>query len=444
MHGFVPCLFTLDFDISRNGISTVKQWTASDHKQLERVFLGAIVSVVADPHISQAASSLIDFIYLAQYRSHTDMTLAALQAALVEFHHKKEVFIERGCREHFNIPKLHSLMHYTNTIKNLGSLDGLNTETSERLHIDFAKKAYAATSRKDYMMQMAKWLQRQEAVIWFCGFLNWRHRMGFTDSEGSLSSDSEAQPRSSNPRPVAPYRISQQPHFPKKTIQYLEQYHGALGFLDALKAFIASLPRGHQYFEPTMHDHFDIFSNLVLSMPLLEHAAHKDARIRSHPQRSNGVCKPPTPARFDTVLVEVDPELRRHGGLHGKTYFSPTRLPNVIAGLCVAEVRAIFRLPLHIGRYPQPLAYIHWFKPLQTYDENVKMFRVSRSTRQRRPNAEIIPINRIVQHVHLIPRFPRGAVHPQWVHGHALANAQHFYLNKYIDFHTFEQHRLHT
>ncbi|KAF8449488.1 hypothetical protein L210DRAFT_3369592, partial [Boletus edulis BED1] len=54
-----------------------------------------------------------------------------------------------------------------------------------------------------------------------------------------------------------------------------------------------------------------------------------------------------------------------------------------------------------------PLAYIHWFKPLQTFDDNVKMFCVSRSTRQRRPHAEIIPIDRIVQHCHLIPRFPR-------------------------------------
>ena len=44
----------------------------------------------------------------------------------------------------------------------------------------------------------------------------------------------------------------------------------------------------------------------------------------------------------------------------------------------------------------------------------------------------------------LISQFTWGAVHPQWVHNHALANMQHFYLKKYIDLHTFEQHRIHT
>ena len=112
------------------------------------------------------------------------------------------------------------------------------------------------------------------------------------------------------------------------------------------------------------------------------------------------------------------------------------------AGLCVAEVRVIFKLPTHLGNCPQPLAYVHWFK-LQTFDDNVKMFRASRSTRQRRPHAEIIPVDRIVQHCHLFPRFPRGAVHPHWMHGRALSDVQHFYLNQHIDFRIFEQYRLH-
>ena len=113
------------------------------------------------------------------------------------------------------------------------------------------------------------------------------------------------------------------------------------------------------------------------------------------------------------------------------------------AGLRVAEVWAVFRLPSHLGNYPQPLAYVHWFKPLQTLDINVRMFCVSRSTRLQCPNAKVIPVHRITQHFHLIPRFARGAVHPHWVHGHALAKAQQFYLNRYIDLHMFEQYRLH-
>jgi hypothetical protein len=34
-------------------------------------------------------------------------------------------------------------------------------------------------------------------------------------------------------------------------------------------------------------------------------------------------------------------------------------------------------------------------------------------------------------------------MHPHWTHGRALSEAQHFYLNWYIDFRIFEQYRLH-
>ncbi|KAI9570029.1 hypothetical protein HD554DRAFT_2204195 [Boletus coccyginus] len=151
----------------KKGVSTIKQWTAGDHKQFEWVFIGTLFGTDVEPCIWQAACSLVDFVHLAEYCSHTDDTLAVLQNTLDDFHHLKDVFIELGCQNHFNIPKFHSLMHYTDTIRTLGSLDGLNTETSEHLHIDFAKKAYAMTNWKDYTVQMTWWLKQQEVVIWF-------------------------------------------------------------------------------------------------------------------------------------------------------------------------------------------------------------------------------------------------------------------------------------
>lgn len=78
--------------------------------------------------------------------------------ALNNFHSFKDIFIKLDCHEHFNIPKVHSLLHYTKMIYTFGSLDRLNTENSECLHIDFVKKAYAATNRNDYTIQMTHWL----------------------------------------------------------------------------------------------------------------------------------------------------------------------------------------------------------------------------------------------------------------------------------------------
>lgn len=103
-----------------------------------------------------------------------DDTLHSLQEALDNFHAKKDVFIKFDCHKHFNIPKLHLLKHYIATIKGLGSLDGLNSENSEQLHINYTKKVYIASNHKDYTIQMIRLLQHQEAFIHFKTFLAWQ------------------------------------------------------------------------------------------------------------------------------------------------------------------------------------------------------------------------------------------------------------------------------
>ena len=81
-----------------------------------------------------------------------------MQESLDEFHANKHVFIELGNRGHFNIPKLHSMLHYIGGIKQLGSADGLNSEASECLHIDFAKQAYNRSNGQDFIAQIVRTL----------------------------------------------------------------------------------------------------------------------------------------------------------------------------------------------------------------------------------------------------------------------------------------------
>ena len=57
----------------------------------------------------------------------TYVQMTALQHALDDFHHLKDIFIELECWGHFNIPKFHSLIHYADTIWKLGSLEVLFT-----------------------------------------------------------------------------------------------------------------------------------------------------------------------------------------------------------------------------------------------------------------------------------------------------------------------------
>ncbi|KAI6013490.1 hypothetical protein PISMIDRAFT_64138, partial [Pisolithus microcarpus 441] len=157
----------------KKGISTISQWTGLEHKEMQRVFVGLLSGIVSND-VLIVARALLDFIYYAQFQKHTDMTLRAMQDSLKMFHEYKHVLIELEVHQDFNIPKLHSLQHYVTSIRALGSADGYNTEYPERLHIDYAKEAYQASNKCDYVEQMALWLQRQEAVCHKSAYLDWR------------------------------------------------------------------------------------------------------------------------------------------------------------------------------------------------------------------------------------------------------------------------------
>ncbi|KAJ2985559.1 hypothetical protein NUW54_g10113 [Trametes sanguinea] len=137
------------------GISVLSQWTGGEAKEIEKVLLGLLIGRV-NSQVLKAVRALLDFTYYAQYETHSDTTLSRMRQALNTFHRNKAALIELGVREHFNIPKLHALMHYVDAIVRLGCLDGVNTENSERLHIDYAKKAYRASSRREYLSQMRR------------------------------------------------------------------------------------------------------------------------------------------------------------------------------------------------------------------------------------------------------------------------------------------------
>ena len=93
------------------------------------------------------------------------------------FHNNKAVFVDLSIRQNFNIPKFHSLLHYTSSIHLFGTTDNYNTEQSERLHIDLAKNAFRATNRKDEYAQMTTWLECCEKVQQHSAPIDWRQNL---------------------------------------------------------------------------------------------------------------------------------------------------------------------------------------------------------------------------------------------------------------------------
>ena len=92
----------------KKGISLTTQWTGNEHKNMEKVFLGVLASAT-DPRVILAVHGVLDFIYYAHFETHTDKSLARLDAAWLMFHENKDVFVDLEIHKHFNISKLHNI-----------------------------------------------------------------------------------------------------------------------------------------------------------------------------------------------------------------------------------------------------------------------------------------------------------------------------------------------
>lgn len=135
-------------------------------------------------------------------------------------------------------------------------------------------------------------------------------------------------------------------------------------------------------------------------------------------QRGNTI-----PGRFDTALVKNGNRFR------------------------VVQIRVVFQLPrsalssVFLSSRPAPptdLAYVEWFSPLSTPPEDPHgMYQISRSYRNNRRSASIIPLAEVCRSVQLFPVF--GPVAPrQWQGPTVLEECRTFYINPFIDRHLYQ------
>ena len=83
------------------GITTLSRVTGKEHKDMCRILIGLIVDLPlpggqAPLRVVRAVHAILDFMYLAQYPSHTTNTLNCLEASLAQFHDNKDTFIDLG------------------------------------------------------------------------------------------------------------------------------------------------------------------------------------------------------------------------------------------------------------------------------------------------------------------------------------------------------------
>ncbi|KAI0043223.1 hypothetical protein FA95DRAFT_1498903 [Auriscalpium vulgare] len=418
------------------GITSLQRVSGSEHKDMCRILLGLIVDLRLPNNLSpvrviRAVRAILDFLYLAQYPKHTNKTLITMDNAYADFHVNKDVFVELGVREHFNIPKLHKCEHYNPSITLFGTTDNYNTEQSERLHIDFAKDAYRATNHKDEYPQMTTWLERREKVFRHADFIKWRES-GCPSFERTDVCE---------PGPMRMH-IQMTKHPSRKAVSFddLANEYGAEDFADALADFIVNhnepgLPAATARHRANNKLITTRVVGVFHKVKFWNHdalqridGADSDDAIHVRPERKDKRGRI-VPGRFDTAFVKTGSS--GQGG---------------VKDLRIAQVRVVFQLsktavddlflPSRLAP-PQHLAYIEWFSPFTASPEaNTLMYKVSRSMRNGRRSSAVVPVADLERSAHLFPMYGPSAPR-HWTSFNVLEECNKFRVSPFVDRHTY-------
>ncbi|KAH9914239.1 uncharacterized protein B0H18DRAFT_887376 [Fomitopsis serialis] len=384
----------------KHGISSLAQVSGKERKEMAKVLLGCLIGKIPKP-VMTVFRSLLDFIYLAQYPTHDDDTLRYLTDALDTFHKHKDVLIKLGIRDSLNIPKIHSLLHYAESIRLYGTTDNYNTEAFERLHIDFAKDAWRATNHRDEFPQMVKWISRREKITMYEVFQGQCQ----AEDEPNESEDDDHGACPGQPPPLAKY-----PQAPQQNIVGIQERHHAPAFKTALLRLINDL-------QP---------EELRLSRRNLEQ----------------------TWLPFDRVDVYHRFRFKPYPS-HGRDYLL------CLTGTRAGRVKVIFTLPrklsaIHGGGpapswWPKgPLAYVEWYAPFSSAADPAHLMYTVRKSAPRAdglPHASIIPLEHITQSCQLVPSFPEGpngVVPDNWTSDNVLDLARSFHLNNWASMYSYQ------
>ncbi|KAJ3558680.1 hypothetical protein NM688_g777 [Phlebia brevispora] len=439
-----------DLRYFHKGISLISQWTGTKYKNTEKVFL-RVIAGAAEKDVILAVRAVLDFIYYAHFETHTEESLQNLDRAWQAFHRYKHVFLRNEVRKQpaFNIPKLHLMIHYVHSIRLLGTADGYSTEGPERLHIDFAKLGYCASNRKQYISQMATWLNCQEAVRHFEGYLQWLEVRKGADGSAEDKGESDGEEDSVAETKVAEddeesvpslerYKIAKKPPYLCVPIKKVITQYGAPDFIECLQDFLrgecedACASTATQIHGAT---NISIFKQFKVTLLVMSQVSKKATVNTVRAIASQLTKKEPfeaeSPGSFFTVLTHTS-----------RQTLNQRNEEHLLHDLAVAEVRAIFQLAgEHSCQYSKPLAYVQWFTSFQARNNTVGMYTVSHSTHNHRHRASVIPITDIEWTCHLIPVW---GVHTDYTvtRHNALERYTKFYVNLYLRHYDFVIFRL--
>ena len=158
----------------KEGISSLKQVTGKEHRNIQRYIIGVIADAVPSQFLI-AVRSLMDFHYLAQSKVISEKTCSEIEGALLRFHSYKDIIIKEGAQcgkkgkpiENWHIPKLEFLQSVTRSIHLNGIPIQFSADTTEHAHIEVIKEPSNSSNNHNYESQICRHLDRIDKVRFF-------------------------------------------------------------------------------------------------------------------------------------------------------------------------------------------------------------------------------------------------------------------------------------
>ncbi|KAE9403476.1 hypothetical protein BT96DRAFT_1016915 [Gymnopus androsaceus JB14] len=382
-----------------------KQWTGNDSKALMKIFLPAVAEYLPE-EMMKCLSSFMDFCYLVRRSDINEDTLKAIESSLQAFHHYREIFRASGVREHFSIPRMHSMVHYPLCITDFGSPNGLCSSITESRHITAVKKPWRRSNRYNALSQILLTNQRLDKLAALRSMLvddGFILPLGLPNEDVGPVDSGRAQADVK----LAKTRESGYPRF----IAELGERVGHPGLEELTRQFL------HEQLnlsEDSDLPHITSKINVYHSAIAIFFAPSDRAGIRGM-QQERIRCTPSWYGveRRDCVLATVDEDKPGFQGL--------------------SAARALLLFSFRHEKKTYPCALIHWFNTYgQRRDPKTGLWQVRpafHDQAQRNPCLAVVHLDTLVRGVHLVPVYGSRSLPAELKYYQSLDVFKLFYVN---------------
>jgi len=427
----------------RRGISAMSRWTGKEYKAMARSYLGVIKGLVPDECLLMVKKYL-DVVRLSHYTSHDDGTLKFLNDAVDGFWDQlvglESIFVVNDIVQiGWYCMKLHYLRHYSNEIRQKGSLIHCSTDRTEPWHTP-VKDSYSSSNKgpqRDKYIVRDEWRDHSLKVWEEQLPLELRNQLYSTQKNLCPPSPPSSPPSTSVPRITT---IVKTVAFVKSATRFSKPSQRKLSILEAdlhlpgltneTQRFIkrvsrrcaGNYPRKRTADEMETNPDVTVFNTITLKYPTVhDPSTSLNERVNCTPEyRYHGDenwIKP----RYDTVLLRYAPEREDQ--------------PSTMSNRRVARVLCMFQLVEPSGSgVERNVAFVQLFRTNPQPDKCTGMFRV-----RKLEEFSVVEIVTMERGVHLIPDYGRTmATEVATVRSPmALDVYTDFWLNNHIDPHMY-------